>query len=60
MYQWKTRDKFDIYVDGISMGTGAGEYKQNVIEWSKGKNVFILNENLPIIDSTKYYSSVKK
>ena len=24
MYQWKTRDKFDIYVDGISTGAGAG------------------------------------
>jgi hypothetical protein len=39
--------------------TGAGNYKQNVIEWAKGKNVFILNDDLPIIDSSKYYSSVK-
>jgi hypothetical protein len=46
--------------------TGAGQYKQKVIEWSKkNKNITILNNNkmfsnkLLNIDSSKYYSSVK-
>jgi len=54
MYQWKTRDKFNIYVDGISVGTGTGtgEYK-----FSDKLNTNLNFDNININDSMKNNNS---